>query len=225
MKSLITAITILCFFPATLFAQDIYTTSGGEIILQSAIVEANQDDINTNVRFTLGLHLGEYVHLDLNDHVGFFTGFGLRNVGFITEENDIRVKYRTYNLGVPLALKAGSFKKDLYVFGGAEYEWMFQFKQKVFDGDNKIKYSSWFSKRTPTFIPSAFVGIQFPQGVQVKLRYYLDNYLNHKFDNGTVYGNYTGFTKTQVWYISLSFIVKNKKDKDKDKAPLQVAEL
>jgi hypothetical protein len=225
MKSLITGIVILCFSSLRMFSQELYTVSGGEIILQSAMVEEYNDDINTNVRFTAGLHLGEYVHVDFGDHIGLFSGFGIRNVGLITDENDIRTKYRTYNLGVPLAVKIGSFKNDLYLFGGAEYEWMFHFKQKVFVDDNKIKYSSWFSKRTPTFIPSAFIGVQFPQGIQVKLRYYLENYLNHDFDNGTAYGNYTSLNKTQVWYISLSFMVKNKKDKNKDKTPLQVASL
>lgn len=136
----------------SLAAQKVYTLSGGEIIFSSSIVEQNMSDVNSNLRFTLFFHAGEFVHLDLGNTVGFFTGIGLRNVGFITEEEDLKIKYRSYNLGVPLAFKAGSFRKNLYIFGGAEYEWMFHFKQKVFVNDEKSKYTAWFSNRTDDFI-------------------------------------------------------------------------
>ena len=61
---------------------------------------------------------------------------------------------------------------------------MFHFKQKTFIDGAKYKYSDWFSSRTPTFIPSVFAGIQFPGGLQVKVKYYLDDFLNHKFNGG-----------------------------------------
>jgi hypothetical protein len=206
------AFFILCTLGAR--AQDVYTVSGGEVIFQSSQVEQYGNDVNTNLRFTLFLHLGEYLHIDLGDHIGFFSGIGLRNVGLITEKDDVKIKYRTYNLGMPLALKLGSFKNNLYIFGGAEYEWMVHFKQKIFESGNKTKYTSWFSNRTPDFIPSAFVGLQFPEGIQVKFRYYLNDYLNHNFNGGGTYEDYRGFTKTQVWYISVSFQIRNKKLKN-----------
>jgi hypothetical protein len=199
--------------------------SGGEIIFQSALVEKNNNDMNTNLRFTAGIHIGEYVHLDLGNHFGLYSGIGLRNVGFITEEDDIRIKYRSYNLGIPFAMKFGSFKKNLYVFGGAEYELMVHFKQKTFEGGGKFKYAKWFSNRTPSFIPSTFAGFQFPGGIQVKIRYYLDNFLNHEFDGGDVNNNYTGFNKTQVWYISMTFLVRNKKENDVKQIPVEIAKL
>ena len=191
-------------------AQDVYTVSGGEVIFQSSQVEKDGNDVNTNLRFTLFLHLGEYLHIDLGDHIGLFSGIGLRNVGLITDQDDVKIKYRTYNLGMPLALKLGSFKKNLYLFGGAEYEWMVHFKQKIFESGNKTKYTSWFSNRTPDFIPSAFVGLQFPAGIQLKFRYYLNDYLNHNFKGEGVNEDYTVFDKTQVWYISVSFHIRNK---------------
>jgi len=188
--------------------------SGGEIIFQSSRIEQNAEDINSILRFSAVLHLGEYLHFDMGDHIGIFSGIGLRNVGFIIKEDDIKIKYRTYNLGVPVAVKLGSFKQNLFVFAGAEYEWMVHFKQKIFEGDDKTKYSKWFSNRTPDFIPSAFLGFQFPAGVQIKFRYYLDDYLNHNYNGGGNYDNFTGFTKTQVWYISLSYQIRNNKIKE-----------
>jgi len=87
---------------------------------------------------------------------------------------------------------------------------MFVFKQKIFENDEKTKYVEWFSNRTPHFIPSVFAGMQFPYGMQVKFRYYLDNYLNHNYKGSTTYSDYTSFNKTQVWYISFSYVIRNR---------------
>jgi hypothetical protein len=217
----ISAIWVISGFSA--MAQDVYMVSGGEVIFQSAGVERYGNDINTNLRFTVFFHAGEYLHLDAGDHFGLFSGIGIRNVGFITEENDVRIKYRTYNLGIPLAIKLGSFSKNLYMFAGAEYEWMIHYKQKVFENGNKTKYSSWFSNRTPDFIPSAFVGFQFPAGIQFKFRYYLNNYLNEGYNDGGPYSNFTGFNKTQVWYISVSFMIRNHKIRELKAIPAEMA--
>jgi hypothetical protein len=225
MKRFLTGLIFCFLFVLYATSQKVYTLSAGEIIFQSALVKQNNKDINTNLRFTAAFHFGEYVHVDLGNHFGLFSGIGLRNVGFITNENKIRIKYRSYNLGIPLAFKLGSFKKNLYVFGGAEYEWMIHFKQKTFIDGEKIKYAKWFSNRTPAFIPSVFAGFQFPAGIQVKFKYYLDNYLNHYFKDGDGYNDYTGFDKTRVWYISMSFFIRNEKKNSSKQIPIEIANL
>ena len=155
----------------------------------------------------------------MGNYVGLYTGIGVRNVGFITDEEGIKTKYRSYMLGAPLALKLGSFKDRFYVYGGGEYEWMFTFKQKTFVDDQKIKYSEWFSNRTPDFIPSVFAGIQFPYGFNVKFKYYLKDFLNHDYQGSGDYDDYTVFTKTQVWYISVSFQIRNSKMTEFNESP------
>jgi len=82
--------------------------------------------------------------------------------------------------------------------------------KKVFENDEKTKYVEWFSDRTPHFIPSVFAGIQFPYGLQVRFRYYLDNYLNNSYKGSSTYSDYTSFNKTQVWYISFSYVIRNR---------------
>ena len=212
MKSRFYVLAVLLLFGLSVRAQKVYTVSGGEVIFQSGSVEKKKDGVNTgvntNLRFTLFFHIGEYLHYDFGDHVGMFTGLGIRNVGFITEEDSIKDKYRTYNLGMPLAIKFGSFKKNLFLFGGAEYEWMFHFKHKTFVDDTKTKYTSWFSNHTPALIPSVFVGLQLPAGFQFKFRYYLDNYLEERY---TYTSAPQGYNKTQVWYISVSYQIRNNK--------------
>lgn len=215
MKNGIFVLAALVLINVSVSAQKLYTVSGGEIIFQSGSVDKKVNglntSVNTNLRFTLFFHLGEFIHYDITDNIGIFSGMGIRNVGFITDEDSIKAKYRTYNLGVPLAIKFGSFKKNLFLFGGAEYEWMFHFKQKTFIDNTKTKYSSWFSKHTPALIPSVFVGLQLPAGFQFKFRYYLDNYLEERY---TYMSAPEGFSKTQVWYISVSYQIKNNKIKE-----------
>jgi len=186
-------------------AQNVYPIFSGELLFQSGTIEKGDEDVNTNLRFTMWFHTGHYIHIDFGNNIGFYSGMAIRNVGFTTEKDSIKIKYRSYSLGIPLALKLGSFRDDFYIFGGAEYEWMFHFKQKTFINDEKTKYTDWFSNRTPSFIPSVFAGIHFPKGFHLTFKYYLDDFLNHKFKGNNDYNDYTGFTSTQLWYISLSF--------------------
>lgn len=222
-----TGFSLVCLLlSVTVRAQKVYSVSGGEMIFQSAVADyRNGDAVNTNLRFSTYFHFGEFVHLDMGDHIGLFSGIGMRNVGFIVEENEIKTKFRSYNLGIPIALKAGSFARNIYVFGGAEYEWMFHFKQKVFDQGNKIKSSEWFSDRTPGLIPSVFAGVQFPAGIQLKFRYYLANFLDNGYQGSGLYSDYTRFDKTRVWYISLSFMIRNNRIRESTPIPVEIADL
>ena len=77
-------------------------------------------------------------------------------------------------LGVPLAIKLGSFKNHFYFFGGGEYEMAFHLKEKYwtdsFDRSGpKTKSTEWFSSQTPTFLPSLFAGVQFPRWGQSEI--------------------------------------------------------
>lgn len=196
-------------YTAHVVAQEVYSISGGEMIFQSGVIEDEGGSVSTNVRFSMWFHAGQYVHINFGNNIGFYSGGVLRNIGFIREEDSVKIKYRSYTLGIPLALKLGSFKDDFFVFGGAEYEWLFHFKQKTIINDHKTKYREWFSDRTATFLPSVFVGIHFPKGFQLTFKYYLDDFLNHSYQGTQPYSDYTTFTKTQLWYISLSWQLRN----------------
>jgi hypothetical protein len=216
---------LLVTFSVRISAQEIYTITAGELLFQSGSIEKNGEDINTNMRFTLFFHFGGYLHYDLNETIGFFTGLGIRNVGFITQENDIKTKYRSYMLGAPLAIKLGSFKQNFYFYGGGEYEWMFHFKQKTFVNDEKIKYNDWFSNRTPALIPSVFVGVQLPYGLNVKFKYYLKDFLNNDYQGSGDYSDYTSFDKTQLWYFSVSYQIRNSEMMEYKNKKIQPAQL
>ena len=200
------------------FAQkEIYTTSGGEMIFQMSDVNEG-GPVSTNTRWTIFLHLGTYVHMDFNDRVGVFSGLALRNVGFITNQGTEKKIRRTYNLGIPLALKVGLFDKHLYLFGGGEYEWLFHYKEKYWPNSNgkrdneKVKYTEWFSNRVTRFMPSWFIGLEMPFGINVKFKYYLKNYMNQDYmdaNGDLIYQD----LEVNLYYVSVAWNMEYKKFK------------
>ena len=190
-------------------SQEVYSTSGGEIIFSWPDVTMNTGSLDKSVHFTMFFNFGEYWNLDLNNNLGFFSGGTIRNVGMITNETlnnvDYKIIRRVYTLGVPLALKLGSFNDNFFLFGGGEYEMAFHFKEKYWSNTfsrngHKTKYTAWFGDQTPRFLPSLFAGIQFPGGIQLKFKYYLEDFLNNKYTNSDEVSDLTRYTKSQVFY-------------------------
>jgi hypothetical protein len=202
----------------------IYSTSGGELIFSFADVSNPFEDIATNLRFSGFLHLSELWHFDFTDNFGMFTGVALRNVGIITKDDgilirkhtrfltpeteDVKIKRRSYSLGVPLAMKLGDFNRGVFFFFGGEAELMFHYKEKLFiDGDKEHKFNEWFSKRTNLINPSVFGGVQFRRGMNVRFKYYLLDFLNQDYReriDGNVVRPYQEL-QTQMFYISLAW--------------------
>lgn len=219
---------------------DVYSVTSGELIFQWAdlsftpeYMDANPNNtqVGNPLRFTAWFHLGQYVHMDFTDNLGLYTGVAVRNVGLISNENlDIyypdegitrnepfKIIRRTYNLGVPLALKIGSFNNHFYFFGGAEIEWAYVYKEKYWnshsrDGD-KNKGITWFGSQTPALMPSVFAGVQLPGGVNLKFKYYLNNYLNNEYTSKNKISDLTRYESSQVMYISMSWQFKTKEMK------------
>ena len=228
MKRYILLLSLIILF-VSLKAQDkkIYLSSGGEIIFSGADVVFNGTDVNTNARFTIFFHFQQQVNFDLHQNVGLYTGFAIRNVGLIMEDyyqnvgydvdqtdpnynKNTKIKHRSYALGFPLAIKVGSFKDNFFAYGGVEYEWMFHYKQKKFIDGEKYKFKQWTSDRVNPWIPSWFVGLQFPGGINLKFKYYMKDFLNQDFV-GQDFGenvDYSQFESTGIWYISLSSMIK-----------------
>jgi len=221
MKKIILFLTIFTILAASQVShaqKKVYSAYSGEMIFQGSTADRDGNHVPTNMRWTVFLHLGWYLNFDFTDFIGLYSGMAIRNVGFISNENisiDGVEKFtktirRTYNLGVPLALKLGTFNKHFYIFGGGEYELLFHYKEKWWPdgngsrGNTKIKYTEWFSQRTPTFIPSVFAGVQFPGGFNLKFKYYLQNYMKQDFRDSD--GNYPySDLNVNVFYVSLSW--------------------
>jgi hypothetical protein len=242
MKSKILTLILLSlgFINIQVMSQKVYSVTSGEIIFNqsnSSFTQVFLDQypdarlVSDNVRFTVFLHLGQYFHLDLNNSFGFFSGLALRNIGMITDEtlpqtvsnagasvpySNYKIIRRQYTLGVPLALKLGSFKNHFYLFLGGENEIAFHLKEKywtnTFDrSGSKTKSTEWFSSHTPTFLPSVFAGIQFPGGFNLKFKYYLTDFLNTDYivsgnsKDGSTFSisDQSRYQSTQLFYLSM----------------------
>jgi hypothetical protein len=194
------------------------------------------------VRFTTFFHVQQFWNLDLNNNIGFFTGIGLRNIGIISNEYlpteinyasetpyagdyfQSKIIRRTFSLGVPLAFKVGSFKDNLHIYAGGEMEWSFHMKEKYWKNNTrtggKSKNTEWFPNQITTLLPSAFVGLQLPKGVNIKFKYYLENFLNQDYKGYTansttnqdqIVSDLTRYESSNIYYISLSFHFKTAK--------------
>ncbi len=197
---------------AGLYAQKTYTENGGEFIFSFSDVDYKGENMPTKMRFTMFLHFGRQRHYDINNNIGFYSGIGMRNIGFTTDYGNAVEKRRTYALGVPAAFKIGIFDEHFYFYGGGEYELFFHYKQKRKSSGSKIKYGEWFSSRTDRLMPSLFFGMQFPGGINLKLKYYRNDFLNKSF-KGRDFGqlvDYADFGKTEIFYFALTFNFKTK---------------
>lgn len=199
---------------------NVYSNTQNEIIFSYPNISQANENIENHLRLAIWFHINKLWHIEFTDYLGIMTGIGIRNLGFITTEdynvneepifvqgtnlNNIKTKRRSYTLGVPLAVKLGTFKDHFFIFAGGEYELLFHYKQKYFINDIKYKETEWFSNRTNLFLPSLLVGIQFPKGIQVKFKYYLDDFLNTNYTNNSNIKPYAGMN-TQLYYVSFSF--------------------
>ena len=226
------------------FAQtNVYSTTSGELLFQwgemgftSEYEEENplEEQLNSPMRFTMFFHLGYNMHMDFNDRFGIYTGLAIRNVGLTSNERlldsdgniqDYKILRRSYNLGLPVALKLGSFENHSYIFIGGEVELQFAYKEKYWDSHNrsgsKTKYDEWFGDQTNTFVTAGFLGFQFPGGYNVKFKYYFTDFLNHDYkDPNNKIRDLRRYSSSNIMYISMSWQFRNDEIyKKKNSAP------
>jgi hypothetical protein len=222
---------LVCIYFTNAFAQEetktttndrVYGRSAGELIFSMGKLSIPGADVKNVLRFSAFYHFQRQLHIDFSNMVGMYTGFGVRNVGFINEINDsIKLKQRSYSIGIPLALKVGNVKDGAMFAIGAEVEYMFAYKQKFFLNDQKYKFSEWFSDRVNPINPSVFAEIHFGKGSYLRFKYYLMDFLDK--DNQRVNYNSQRFTFTpnesKLFYVSIGSTFKmTRKDKKNQKS-------
>ncbi len=194
-------------------AQKFYTTSGGEMIFSFAYIDNNGNNGSNIMRWSPVFNFQFFGNYDFSKHAGLIFGAAVRNIGYIDNNSDIdnsgfKKKYRTYNVGIPVGIKIGNLDR-FFLYGGYEIEFPFNYKEKTFENGSKTdnKITAWFSNRTPTFYNTAFVGVQFPYGLSLKVKYYFTNFFNEDFVqviDGVNNKPYAGM-KANIIYFSLSF--------------------
>lgn len=209
MKKVIPVIIIFFILMATGSLQaQFYTLSGGEMVFSFSTVTIGGTSAETKLRWSPVFNFGSYANYDFSDRFGVFSGIDVKNIGFIYQDpnnNNYKVIQRTYNLGIPFAIKVGQLDK-FFIYGGYQIEFPFLYKHKSWDTTGrsgaKTKFTGWFSDATPHVMNTVFAGIQFYGGLNLKFRYYLDNFINPDYvRNGQ---QINAGMEAQVWSISLA---------------------
>ena len=190
-----------------------YYSVGGEMIFSFADITDQGQEANSLMRWAPVFNLQGFVNSDISQHFGIFSGLAIRNVGYIYDEYqdtdplsniEYKKKFRTYNLGIPVGFKIGNLS-SLYFYGGYEIEFPFHYKEKTFDDGDKInKITGWFSNRTENFQHGLLAGIQFPEGINLKFKYYFSEFHNQDFTDSSGAKPYAGL-ESNVFYFSLSY--------------------
>ena len=185
-----------------------YVTSGGELIFSGS----NYEDGGA-VRFSPVINIQNLVNFDKSQSFGWFTGLNVRNVGLIYDEpGGVRIKARTYNLGIPVGLKVGNLEGK-FIYFGYELEIPLNYKEKLFvNEDKEDKFNTWFSARTPSVYHTLMVGIQLPYGSNIKFKYYLTNFFDDDYHAEDQDGNPITYPDVNIFYVSLNYaLFKNDK--------------
>ncbi len=218
---LIITFTFFAFIETSVAQNTFNITTNGEFIFSFAPnVENNGVSGKNIIRWTPWFNLQSFGAIYFNKHIDGLVGMSVKNIGFIDDYADpsnskIKKKYRTYNFGLPVGVKV-NILNNLFVFGGYEIEFPFHYKEKTFENNNKMdnKITEWFSNRTACCFHTVFAGVQFPGGLSIKFKYYMNNFFNEDFSviyDGGTYFPYRG-KKANIMYVSFSFSLFKEKD-------------
>lgn len=162
----------------------IYTGKGLDMAIFSTATVAQPGESSelSTLRFSLFFNAGYHLHYDLTRYSGVFSGFDLKNMGYIHKEDGITTKRRVYAIGVPLGVKIGDLRNHNFAFGGIGFDFPINYKEKVMHGrGNKEKFNEWFSDRTPWVMPYLFLGKSWQRGFSLKFQYYPGHFMNDEY--------------------------------------------
>lgn len=189
----------------------VYFTKGGNGgILSMSSVKKDGASVKSIPRFTFFFNVGSNANLDLSRRFGVFLGANLSNIGMITKTDSVKLKQRVYTIGVPVGIKIGNVKEGM-VYTGFEANFPINYKEKRFvNGDKEGKFNEWFSNRTNQFIPAVFLGYEGPKGFNLKVQYFISDFINASFSKNNVQP-YAGI-QSKIFFISFGYRFKSDKN-------------
>jgi hypothetical protein len=193
-----------------------YWSGGGEMLFSWADITDNGADASSTLRWSPVINVQGRYNQDFSDKFGVFTGLYCLNVGYIYDDyqdrtNDPNVfgpphkeKFRSYNVGAPIGIKIGDLK-GTHFYGGYEIEFPIRYKEKTFEGSDKVNTTTgWFSDRQEPFQHGFFVGVQFPYDFHIRFKYYVSEFHNQDYTTGDGIKPYSGL-ESHIMYISLGY--------------------
>ena len=226
MKRFVVTIATFIIVSSSAFGQNkSYISASFESIFSFANIKYYGATESSIIRWSPVFNIQGMLNKDISSHFGVFTGLAVRNVGYIYDGykdsaggNTYKKKFRSYNLAIPLGIKMGNLN-GIFAYAGYEFELPFLYKEKTFDGGDKIsKITGWFSNREVLFQHGFFVGIQFPYGINLKFKYYLSEFNNQNYTDAAGNKPYAGL-KANIFYFSFNFNLFKKLDMETYKPP------
>ena len=197
----------------------VYFTDPAELILQFSQINIQDNTARNGIRASYFTNIPYYMNINFNNNFGIMPGVSIKNIGIKTKDEIIdsvsyyKVIRRVFTAGISAAAKIGMFNKGLWLYGGGGVDWAFHYRQKFYEKTDKkhiTKKGEWWSKATPNVIPSVFVGVQTPIGINVKATYYFNDFLNQNY-KGT-FGDFSKITQSQLFTITFALVLKEMKD-------------
>ncbi len=213
MKFLFYPVVIIFMSVVSLKAQtNSFWSTGMDMVFSFADIEANGVQGDALIRWAPVVNFHAHFNTDFNENLGFFTGFGIRNVGYTYNDYldpmtniEYKKKFRTYNLCMPFALKYGELSK-WYIYAGYEIEFPFVYKEKTIDNGDKInKITGWFSSRSNNFQHGPFVGVRLPKGGNISFKYYISEFHNQDFEDSSGNKPYAGLN-SNIFYFTVGYL-------------------
>lgn len=215
MKKLLTLIAFTGLVAVSGYGQsgETYYSFGFEMPFSWATITDQGQDANSLMRFAPLFSFSSLTHKDLSEKFGLFGGLSVKNVGYIYENyrepvnnRELKKKFRTYNVGLPVGLKFGDLDNTFF-YAGYEIEYAITYKEKTYDGGDKIdKISGWFSNRSNGFQHGFLAGVELAKGTNIKFRYYLSDFHNQDFTDSSGNKPYNGL-ESNIFFVSVGFQV------------------
>lgn len=191
-------------------------TGAGYPLQPSFMAGLTEDGLAGPVRFT-PLCLEVYGNYDRTKHFGYYIGFGYRQVGYINTEDSLRMKFRTWNVALPIGIKLGNMQRGTF-FLGYRLEWPFHYRERTFLEDGRIlSRAEWFSKRIPAFSHGVEAGYQFRNGLAIRFEYYLNPFHRTSFQETVDDVRVKPYAGRDVHLIGISIIASPFKDTERKK--------
>lgn len=193
MKIFLTALAFLAFSYTQGQDNKAYSTSTIEYLFSWSDVTNNGQKLSGPVRFAPVFNFQNNLNKDISEKFGLYLGLSLNNIGFIYDVDEFtKKKVRSYNLGIPVGFKIGNMN-GAYFYGGYAVEFPINYKEKTFVNEEKSKFDTWFSDRTP-IQQAVMAGIQLPYGANIKFKYYLTDFYDKGYTDSTgkPYQNFSG---------------------------------
>lgn len=221
MRNIVLATLFIALFTTSnIQAQKIYSSNQIKLIFSTAPNISRADHrIASPMRFTAFFNYSTIVNIDLTKYLGVSVGLEIKNIGLTLKDSTYKTKHRAYALGVPVYFRLGNMKERWYFLAGAQYDYLFAYKEKVFIDDIKIKRHSSGSVRP--FIPSVFAGFKSKSGASVSIHYMLQNFFSddYRFKDKDDKPYTQGYDNSQLLYFTIGFMGDLDRKKSKRQTP------